>query len=77
MINLYTLPRCSHCKEVKGKLDKAGIAWSEIDLTTSEADLHRVKAAGITSAPAIETEDGTLHKHTDIDAIIEARKENN
>ena len=71
MINLYTLPRCSHCKEVKGKLDKAGIAWSEIDLTTSDADLHRVKAAGIT-----ETEDGTLHKHTDIDTIIEARKEN-
>jgi glutaredoxin-like protein NrdH len=55
-ITVYTKPACGSCMATKRALDKAGIDYVTVDITTDEAALARLKALGHMGAPVVETE---------------------
>ena len=52
-ITLYTQPNCQPCKATKRWLDKRGIEYGTVDLTTSPADMEAVKSLGYAAAPVV------------------------
>ena len=58
MITVYSKPGCQPCKATKRWLDKRGIAYSEVDVTTSPADLESVKALGYEGVPVVIVSNG-------------------
>lgn len=52
-ITVYTQPNCQPCKATKRWLDKRGIAYQEVDITTSPDDATAIRALGFTQAPVI------------------------
>lgn len=66
-ITVYTKPNCQPCRATKRWLDKRGIEYSTIDVTTSPADLAAVKALGYEGVPVVIVSNGDpetdLHWH--------------
>lgn len=56
-ITVYTTPACPQCHMTKQWLDRAGLTYRVVDLTTSPADMAAVKAMGYQSAPVVCTDD--------------------
>lgn len=52
-ITLYTKPSCVQCNATKRALAKAGLSYSEVDLTEDAEALEAVKALGYQSAPVV------------------------
>ena len=52
-ITVYTKPSCVQCNATKRALDKAGLAYNEVDLTQDAEDLEAVKSLGYQSAPVV------------------------
>lgn len=55
-ITLYTTPQCMQCRMTAQWLDKAGIEYQTVDLSTSPGDMAAVKAMGYSSAPVVFAE---------------------
>jgi len=53
---LYGQPGCGPCVAVKASLERAGIAYEYVDVTTSPEALEHVRALGYQHTPVIETE---------------------
>jgi glutaredoxin-like protein NrdH len=53
---LYAQPGCGPCVAVKASLDRAGIPYEYVDVTTSPEALEHVKALGYQHTPVIETD---------------------
>lgn len=52
-ITVYTTPRCPQCLVTKRALDKKGIAYTTVDLST-DAEAHAyVQSLGYTAAPVV------------------------
>lgn len=56
MITLYTKPQCVQCDATKRALNKKGITYQTIDVTTSPEALEQVKALGYLQAPVVVTD---------------------
>lgn len=56
-ITLYTKPDCVQCDATKRALDKAGLAYTTIDLTQDVAALELVQQWGYRSAPVVSAGD--------------------
>lgn len=52
-ITVYTKPSCVQCTATKRALAKAGLSYSEVDLTQDAEALEAVKALGYQSAPVV------------------------
>jgi ribonucleoside-diphosphate reductase class Ib glutaredoxin subunit (EC 1.17.4.1) len=55
MITVYTKPDCVQCTATKKALDKAGLAYTVVDITTDDAARDRVLALGYLQAPVVIT----------------------
>lgn len=56
MITVYTQPACVQCTATHRALDKAGLEYESVDLTTDVGALDRVKELGFLQAPVVVTE---------------------
>lgn len=56
-ITVYTKPSCPQCNATKRQLDKQGLAYDVIDITTTEGALETLQAAGFRQAPVVITDD--------------------
>ncbi|MBT2519095.1 glutaredoxin family protein [Streptomyces sp. ISL-90] len=56
---LYTKPGCGPCMGMKAALERVGIAFEIVDLSTNEAALRRVRELGYQQAPVVDA--GSLH----------------
>lgn len=56
MITLYTAPGCGLCLATKLALDRAGLAYRQIDLPQYAKAMERVKALGYRQAPVVVVE---------------------
>lgn len=52
-IEIYTTPICPYCIRAKALLDKKGVAYREIDVSTGSRDVMSQRAGGRTSVPQI------------------------
>ncbi|KNH21174.1 hypothetical protein ACU18_03335 [Arthrobacter sp. ZBG10] len=59
-IVVYTKPGCQQCRLTSISLDKAGIDYTSIDLTTNDAALEYVQDLGYAQAPIVVVDD---HHH--------------
>ena len=53
IITVYSKPNCQPCRATKRWLDKRGIPYTEVDITTSPADLEAITALGFQEAPVV------------------------
>lgn len=60
---VYTQPACQPCKMTKKKLDRSGIDYTEVDVSTDPTALDFVKGLGYSSAPVVyvSTIEGDVH----------------
>lgn len=54
---LYGKPGCGPCVAVKAALERAGIEYVYVDVTTSPEGLEHVRELGYQHTPVIETSD--------------------
>jgi glutaredoxin-like protein NrdH len=59
-IILYGKPGCQQCRLTSLSLDKAGIKYTSVDLTTNDAALEYVQDLGYAQAPVVVVDD---HHH--------------
>lgn len=59
-ITLYGQPSCGPCKPIRKKLDNEQVPYDYVDLSTQPAAQSRLRAAGMTGTPIIETETDTF-----------------
>ena len=57
-LTVYTTPNCPGCKMTRRQLDKAGVAYEAVDLSSRPDLVERFRAEGLRQAPIIETSDG-------------------
>lgn len=50
---VFTKDKCQPCKATKRKLDKEGIAYSEVNLSENPEAVERIAALGYSSAPIV------------------------
>lgn len=64
-VTIYTTgPACMACRMTKRAMDKAGITYTEVDLTTQpEAHTYLTDELGYSEAPVCIVEDGTDQHH--------------
>lgn len=60
-IIVYTKPNCVQCDQTKRFLDRAGIEYSEQDITSEEnsTQLAKFQSDGFSAAPIVVTDIGT------------------
>ncbi|CPX20656.1 Glutaredoxin-like protein NrdH [Mycobacteroides abscessus] len=58
MTTIYTKPRCPQCDATKRALDRHGIAYVAVDVTTDAEAREFVLSLGYLSAPVVVAEDG-------------------
>lgn len=56
-ITVYSKPSCVQCTQTKKALDKKGIEYEVIDLTTDNEAYEKVVSMGYMSAPVVVAED--------------------
>lgn len=59
-ITLYGQPDCGPCKPIRKKLDNEQVPYDYVDLSKQPAAQARLRAAGMTGTPIIETETDTF-----------------
>ena len=52
-ITVYTKNNCQPCKATKRWLDKRDIPYTEVDISTSPADLEAIQSLGFQEAPVV------------------------
>lgn len=58
-VTVYTTgPACVQCNATKRWLNKHGIAFTEINITTSPEDANAARALGYTEAPVVVVSNG-------------------
>jgi glutaredoxin-like protein NrdH len=59
-ITVYTLPNCVQCNQTKRELDKKGLTYNTVDLTTNEEAYNNItNNLGYKSAPVVIVTDET------------------
>lgn len=57
MITVYTLPSCVQCNQTKRYLDRAGVEYQTVDLSTDPQAYAAVQALGYMAAPVVIVND--------------------
>lgn len=57
MIDVYTKPNCIQCTYTKRALDKAQLAYRELDITTPEHYAYVTETLGYAAAPVVVDDD--------------------
>lgn len=57
MITVYSKPACVQCNATYRSLDKRGITYTTVDITSDAQALEHVKDLGYAQAPVVETAD--------------------
>jgi len=57
-LTVYTQPSCQPCKATKRWLDRRGITYQEVDVTTSPDDAEAIRALGFKEAPVVIVSSG-------------------
>lgn len=52
-VRVYTKPNCVQCEATKKALDKAGIAYEVIDVSTDQRALEYVRSLGYAQVPVV------------------------
>ena len=52
-VTLYTKPNCQPCRATKKWLDRRGIQYREVDITTSPDDLKAAQSLGFMQSPVV------------------------
>ena len=52
-ITVYSKPNCFQCSATYRALDKAGLSYSTVDISTDTEALARVKSLGYAQAPVV------------------------
>jgi len=52
-LTIYTQPHCQPCKATKRWLDRRGITYQEVDITTSPDDAEAIRSLGFKEAPVV------------------------
>lgn len=52
-ITVYSKPNCFQCSATYRALDKAGLSYSTVDISTDAEALARVKSLGYAQAPVV------------------------
>lgn len=52
-ITVYTTPQCPQCRVTKQALDKKGIAYTLVDLSTDDKARDYVQSLGYVAAPVV------------------------
>jgi len=60
-ITVYTLPACVQCETTKRYLDKQGVNYTVVDISTSEDAHKRVTDLGYSQAPVVSVNNGDQH----------------
>jgi len=53
MVTVYTKPACVQCNATYRALDREGIAYNTVDISTDENALDELKALGYQQAPVV------------------------
>lgn len=56
-VTVYGKPGCVQCTATMRALDAAGVAYSEVDVSTDNAAREHVKELGFFQAPVVECDD--------------------
>lgn len=63
-VTVYSKPQCVQCDATKRSLRKAGIEFTEVDITETPSALEYVtEELGYVQAPVVVVEDGTDQDH--------------
>lgn len=57
MLTVYSKPACVQCNATYRALDKRGITYTTVDITSDAQALKHVKDLGYAQAPVVETAD--------------------
>jgi glutaredoxin-like protein NrdH len=57
-ITIYSRPECQPCKRIKAWWEKRDIAFQEVNVEESPADLAAIKSLGYTGVPVIVVSNG-------------------
>ena len=57
-LTVYSQPNCQPCKATKRWLDRRGIIYQEVDVTTSPDDAEAIRALGFKEAPVVIVSSG-------------------
>jgi len=57
-LTVYSQPNCQPCKATKRWLDRRGILYREVDVTTSPDDAEAIRALGFKEAPVVIVSSG-------------------
>ena len=57
LVTVYTNPSCVQCEQTKIYLNRAGVKYDVIDMSTDPAALDMVKGLGFRAAPVVITDD--------------------
>lgn len=55
-VTVYTKPACVQCNATYRALDKKGVTYESVDISTDPDALERLKALGYMQAPVVVTE---------------------
>ena len=55
-ITLYTKPACMQCNATKNALDRAGLDYEQVDVSTDDEARDYVLALGYLQAPVVEAD---------------------
>lgn len=56
MVTVYTQPNCQPCRATKKRMEKLGIPFNEVDITSDPSALDTLRAEGWQSAPVVKTQ---------------------
>lgn len=56
MVKIYSQPNCNPCRMTKKALNRAGVSYTDIDVTTDEQALDHIKTLGYQQVPVIEAD---------------------
>jgi mycoredoxin len=72
MVTIYTTPWCGYCIRLKGQLDRAGVAYEEVDIEQQPdaADFVMQVNGGNRTVPTVLFPDGTAATNPSAAAVI-------
>jgi mycoredoxin len=72
-ITMYSTPWCGYCRRLKGQLERAGIAYTEVDIEQhpDAADLVAKVNDGNKTVPTVVFPDGTALTNPSLAQVVE------
>lgn len=59
-ITVYSTPSCQQCRMTKKHLERKGLDYTEVDISTDDKAREYVLSQGFTQAPVVELENGEI-----------------